>query len=361
MRLPRVKAPHRPHRLADGRVRLGGTVYKIAVELKDPDGWIWAMLELMDGTRSPDDIAATLADRFPRFGEHELLDGLRQLIGTGYVEDAAEPPPDGLTPREQDRYSRSTQLYQWMNLNPGEPNWLPQQRLRTAAAVVVGVGGTGGAAALALAMSGVGRIHCVEPDVVELSNLNRQVLYTEHDIGRPKVEAAVERLRAHNSDIQLSGERREVLGPDDLVELGEGYDLLVLAGDRPLEIRGWANQAALKLGIPWVYGGYHGPQITAGAFRPGQGPCYECVRLSDRDRHPVVDQDEPVPPSHPANAISAVMSGTLLAHAAMALITGAPKLPVNCVYGMNLVAPDHSFVITAEAPRPDCTHCGAGG
>lgn len=73
----------------------------------------------------------------------------------------------------------------------------------------------------------------------------------------------------------------------------------------------------------------------------------------------MVDETGPAIPMHPTNAISAGMSGTLLAHAALALITGAPNLPENSIYGMNLVAPDHNFVIMAEAPRPDCTHCGA--
>ena len=100
-----------------------------------------------------------------------------------------------------------------MDLTPRESTWHAQLRLRRSKAIVIGLGGTGGAAAMALAMSGVGHVHCVEPDLVELSNLNRQILYTEKDIGLPKVDAAVERLRSSNSDIMVTGDRVEVDGP----------------------------------------------------------------------------------------------------------------------------------------------------
>ncbi|MFC4535603.1 HesA/MoeB/ThiF family protein [Sphaerisporangium dianthi] len=361
MRRPRVKHPHRPRRLGTDRVTIGGTVYKIAAEMRDPDGWIWAMLELLDGTRTVDQVVGHLVHRFPQYTERELREGFDRLAATGYLEDADEPAPPDLTAAEQERYSRSRSFFQWVDLAPRESSWDHQRRLRDAKVVLVGVGGTGGAAALALAASGVGALHCVEPDVVELSNLNRQILYTEADIGRPKVEAALERLRALNSEIQVTGTRREVRTAEEFIDVLQGYDMLVLGGDRPADIRGLANEACLKVGVPWVYGGYHGPQITAGVFRPGSGPCYECVRVADaRGR----DTGSPQlgwagePPVHAATAISAGMSGNLVAHAALALLTGVPRLPVNCAYGMNLAAPAHSFVITTGAPLPGCPACG---
>lgn len=72
-----------------------------------------------------------------------------------------------------------------LDLTPRASTWEPQERLRRALVTVIGVGGTGGVAALALAASGVGRLHCVDPDVVELSNLSRQVIYTEDDKRQP--------------------------------------------------------------------------------------------------------------------------------------------------------------------------------
>ncbi|TDE60309.1 dinucleotide-utilizing protein [Nonomuraea mesophila] len=362
MELPRVKTPHTPARTASGNIRLGGWIYTIASETADPQGWIWAMLELLDGTRTIPEIVAKMSERFPEFTREELRDGLEQLMSTGYLEDAAKPPPAELTASELDRYSRSAALYEWMDLRPGSTRWDPQVALRRANVVLVGVGGTGGSAALALVASGVGRLHCVEPDVVEVSNLNRQILYGERDVGRPKVEAAVEHLRDLNSGVEVTGERAEIRGPEDFARVCAGRNLLVLAGDRPAEIRSWANAACLMSGVPWVHAVYYGPQVTIGTFRPGTGPCYECVRVTDEQRQErTAYLPAHGPQTHAANAVSAMMSGTMLAHAAMSLITGAPRLPGNAISALNLAAPDHAFTVTADGPRTDCLACAGAG
>ncbi len=97
-------------------------------------------------------------------------------------------------------------LMRWMDLRPRTSSWEPQTLLlRRARVLLVGVGGTGGAAARDLVASGVGHLHCVEPDVVELSNLNRQTLFREDDLGRPKLDAALAALRALNTDTTLTG------------------------------------------------------------------------------------------------------------------------------------------------------------
>ncbi|WP_419196552.1 HesA/MoeB/ThiF family protein [Actinacidiphila glaucinigra] len=140
--------------------------------------------------------------------------------------------------------------------------------LRAAKVVVVGVGGTGSAAATALAASGMGRLHLVDDDRVELSNLNRQTLYAEADIGRLKVDAARDRLRRTNSDITVTAQRTRITGPGDLEAILPGCDLLVMCADRPDDIRTWANTACLNADLPWVDGGYHGPLVTVGAYAP---------------------------------------------------------------------------------------------
>src|SRR5262249_57258164 len=129
-------------------------------------------------------------------------------------------------------------------------------------------------AALGLVASGVGRLHCVDADTVELTNLNRQILYGESDLGRPKVEVAADRLRHLNSGVALTTARETVIGEADVRALASGCDVLVLCADRPSEIRLWANRACLATGTPWVDAGYHGPMVAAAAYVPGEGPCY---------------------------------------------------------------------------------------
>ena len=176
---PRVKPEHAPYRIAEGKIRIGGVSYGLAAEISDPDGWVWTMLAAMDGSRELAEIIGQVHAAHPGQPVEVLRRGAQQLVSTGYIEDAAAPVPAGLTERDIERYDRAVGYFRWLGLSPEASAWRPQAQLREARVTILGVGGTGGIAALALTASGVGRLHCVDPDVVELSNLSRQVLYTE--------------------------------------------------------------------------------------------------------------------------------------------------------------------------------------
>ena len=257
---PRIKPEHRAYRTVNGDVRLGGGLFGVAVEISDPTGQVWALLDLLDGSRTVEETVAAA-----RAVPSDVVAMIETLFQAGHLEDAETLEPESLSARERERYDRGHAFYRWIDSVPRQGSWDVQLLLREASVVVVGVGGAGGAAAQALAATGVGRLHCVDSDVVELSNLNRQVLYDENDIGRPKVEAAVDRLRRLNSDIEVSGERVAVRDHLDLVRLLDGQDVLILAADQPGEIRRWANRACLTTGVPWVDGGYHGALLTLAA------------------------------------------------------------------------------------------------
>jgi molybdopterin/thiamine biosynthesis adenylyltransferase len=373
MRRPRIKPEHRAYRTVDGHVRIGSVVHGIGSEVQDPDGWVWTMVEAMDGTRDTAGIVAEVSRRHRelRLPAPDIVQAMTDLATAGYVEDAGAAPPAELSERERERYGRGMALMRWMDLRPRQNPWEPQLRLRRARVLLVGVGGTGGAAARDLAASGVGRLHCVEPDVVELSNLNRQTLFREHDIGKPKLDAALTALRALNSDTAVSGERREVRGPADLVDLlasgGQeaGYDVLLLAADRPAVIRRWANQVCLASGTAWAEAGYRGPLVSVGVFTPGRGACWECLRSAEierRDLRLAPGQDEeaasPRMPWNPVNAVTAGLSGSLLAHAALSLLCGIPRIDPGCRFGLNLMMPGDPVMQRSER-RPDCPACGA--
>ncbi|MEV5152802.1 ThiF family adenylyltransferase [Streptomyces werraensis] len=376
MRRPRIKPEHRAYRTVDGNVRIGSVVHGIGAEVLDPDGWVWTLVEAMDGTRGPDDVVAEVTRRHPglALADEDVTGAMDDLIRAGYVEDAGAPPPAELTAREQERYGRGMTLMRWMDLRPRASSWEPQLMLRRARVLLVGVGGTGGAAARDLVASGVGHLHCVEPDVVELSNLNRQTLFGESDLGRPKLDAALAALRALNADTTLTGERREVRGPGDLQDLltaaeprhpdGAPYDLLLLAADRPPEIRRWANRVCLATGTPWAEAGYRGPLVSVGMFAPGRGACWQCLRDAEVERRdlrlaPGQDEDVASPrmPWNPVNAVTAGLSGSLLAHAALTLLCGVPPVEPGCRFGLNLMVPGDPVLQRSER-RDDCPACG---
>jgi len=362
--LPRVKPEHRAFRTAAGRIRIGGSVYGIAAEVIDSSDAAWTMLSAADGTRTADQIVAYVLAAHPAEKADTVRAALEQFADAGYLDDAAAPAPPELTARERERYSRSRSYFRWIDLRPRATGWEPQLALRRARAVVLGLGGTGGTAALALAAGGVGRLHCVDSDTVELSNLNRQLLYCEGDVGRPKVDAAVERLRRLNSDIQVTGERLRICAEADLRPLVEKCDVLVQCADRPAAIRDWANRACLASRTPWVDAGYHGPVATANAYLPGRGPCYECFWMGEQDKHQALDSDAVSAvergDSNAVTAASAGLSGHLAAHLATAVLVGVPPIEPGQLQGVNLVAADHHFLIK-HPRRLDCPACGERG
>ncbi|MFF3344242.1 HesA/MoeB/ThiF family protein [Streptomyces sp. NPDC002779] len=372
MRRPRIKPEHRAYRTVEGHLRIGSVVHGIGAEVKDPDGWVWTLVEAMDGTRSAADVVAEVTRRHPelRLPAPDIAQAITDLTMAGYVEDAGAPPPAELSEDERERYSRGMTLQRWMDLRPRQNPWEPQLRLRRARVLLIGAGGTGGAAARDLVASGVGRLHCVEPDVVELSNLNRQTLYRESDLGAPKIDAALTALRALNPHPTVTGERREVRGPADLEELladgsgtGAAYDVLLLAADRPAAIRRWTNQVCLASNTPWAEAGYRGPLVSVGVFTPGRGACWECLRSAEIERRdlrlaPGQDEDVASPrmPWNPVNAVTAGLSGSLLAHAALALLCGVPRIDPGCRFGLNLMLPGDPVLQRADR-RTDCAAC----
>ncbi|MFK0244602.1 ThiF family adenylyltransferase [Amycolatopsis azurea] len=352
-----IKLEHRPVRYGEDLIVIGGTVPGIGTEIDDPDGWVWALLESLDGTRTVGQIVADLAHRFPAHPASEVREAITRLDAAGYLHEAGPALPAG-------RHQSALALWRWMDRTPGRSAQDVQMLLAQARVTVIGVGGAGATAALALTVAGVGQIHCVDDDVVDMSNLNRQVLYTEHDLGRPKVEVAVRRLREHNSEVQVTGARERVDGTAALHALAIGCDVLVLAADTPSEIRYWTATACQETGTAWVHGGYEGPRVSVGLYQPGTGPCHDCGQTARRHAEaagPPVTFWSPgagVAVTHAANVITACTTGLLAAHAAMSLITGAPPVPANGEFGWNLVRLDDSQRLGLDSPHPGCPTCG---
>jgi molybdopterin/thiamine biosynthesis adenylyltransferase len=149
-----------------------------------------------------------------------------------------------------------------------------QQRLERASVAIVGVGGLGSPVALYLAAAGVGRLGLVDDQRVELSNLNRQIVFEECDVGRPKVEAAAGRLRLMDATLQVDV-RQENVRPSNVTSLFADFDLVV-DGTDAFETKFLLNDAAVLLRKPLVHGAVlrWGGQVTT--VLP-DGPCLRCL------------------------------------------------------------------------------------
>ncbi|MFG3709546.1 ThiF family adenylyltransferase [Micromonospora sp. NPDC047730] len=356
-----IKAVHQPYQLPGGRIVIGLLQYGVATEIEDDEqGSIAALLTLMDGTRDVETICADLARTHPDLTPDNVREVIQQLIDQGFVEDAGAPLPGGLTPEDAERYRSPRNFYAWIDLTPRESPYSVQERLSQARIVLLGLGGTGTAVAAGLVASGIGNLHCVDFDVIEGSNLTRQLLYDEKDIGRPKVEAAVDRLRAMNLQVVVTGEECQVGSADDVQRLMAGCDGFVLCADQPMpEIQHWVNEAAVRTGTPWFMSLYAGPTIVLGSFLPGQTGCYACLtrREEQREFHaagrPLTDRPRP-------NAVVAAVAnvgGQLCALEVIYYLAGLPQQTAGRLYHQNIAQWDHQYVI--EAPRDaECAVCG---
>lgn len=151
-----------------------------------------------------------------------------------------------------------------------------QQLLFSSSVCVIGVGALGGVSSNQLARAGVGKLRIVDRDYVELSNLQRQSVYTENDVKEnlTKVEAASRFLRKSNSEIEIEPIFADV-NADNIEEFIEGMDVVVDASDN-FSLRYLLNEACDKHGTPWVYGGVLAATGASMTIIPGKTPCFRC-------------------------------------------------------------------------------------
>jgi ThiF family len=222
----------------------------------------------------------------------------------------------------------------------GDPAAL-QLRLRASTVAVLGCGGLGTWALGALAGAGVGSFVLVDDDVVEASNLNRQVLYGAGDVGRAKVDRAAAWLRAFDPGVRVVTHRLRVAGPDDVGSAIAGADVLVQTADTPpYALVRWVDSACRSLGIPYVLGGVlRMPRgIAAGAvpvLRRAQHPARRAAREVDdarprlRDRRNARRARGAAPPARRDRRDRGPRAAAGHAHAGDALgeLGAAPRLP----------------------------------
>ena len=188
-----------------------------------------------------------------------------------------------------------------------------QQRLLKASVLVIGAGGLGSPAALYLAAAGVGRIGIIDREVVEPSNLHRQILHATTDLGRPKTESAGARLRALNPDVRVDA-MQESLNAVNVRQLLVPYDV-ILDGSDNVPTRYLVNDACVLLGKPLVHGGvvHFGGQVLT--ILPKRTACFRCV-------FPEPPQPGAIPSCQEAGVLGAAAGvlGSLMAHEALKML-----------------------------------------
>jgi molybdopterin/thiamine biosynthesis adenylyltransferase len=224
-----------------------------------------------------------------------------------------------------------------------------QRRLAQAHVLVVGAGGLGSPILLYLAAAGVGTLGVVDGDRVHLSNLNRQILYTAEDLGHSKVPAAVQHLRARNSEIALKSYAMYI-SEDNGPDLIQGYDLVVEASDN-LETKDLINQLCVRAGIPLVWGAVQRFEGQMGVYQPGHA-CRRCI-------FPTMPQPGtyPSPSELGILGVTAGVIGTLQAMEALKIILGVGKPLTDHILVWDGLTT--CFEVVAVEAAPECPTCAS--
>jgi molybdopterin/thiamine biosynthesis adenylyltransferase/rhodanese-related sulfurtransferase len=201
--------------------------------------------------------------------------------------------PRAMSAEQRERYSRHLLL--------PEVGMEGQQKLLDAKVLLLGAGGLGSPAALYLAAAGVGMLGIVDDDVVDISNLQRQVIHTSDRVGVAKVDSAEETIRGLNPDVHVVKHKLR-LGPENIMDVLPGYDIVVDGLDN-FPTRYLLNDASVRLQIPVVSAAILGFDGQLSVFKPYDGPCYRCL-------FPVPPPAE-LAPSCGANGVLGVLPGTM--------------------------------------------------
>jgi len=226
-----------------------------------------------------------------------------------------------------------------------------QAKLAAASVLLIGCGALGSPIADYLCRAGVGRLTLLDRDVVELTNLQRQTLFAEADVGQPKAAAAVGRLRSINGGVQVDPLVTD-LTADNIGRIVEGSAAtLIVDGTDNAETRYLINDFAVKTGLPWIYGACVGTVGRVMAVEPGASACLRCVFPEP----PAPGEIETCDTSGVLGPAAGVVA-SLQATAAIRRLLGDPAAPAMVtidVWSMRFRTIDLS-----EGRRPDCVCCG---
>jgi bacteriocin biosynthesis cyclodehydratase domain-containing protein len=350
MERPRLKQTIEPIHAPNGDVLLLQPVGE-GVTIKEPDETELALLSALDGSRS----LADLSDAFP-----DAEETIAQLRGHGLIEDAADY--ERLPSAELERFDRQLRYFSDIRESGSPTPSKAQAKLREARVAILGVGGLGGRTALELACIGIGELRLVDGDAVEMSNLNRQIQYTEADIGRPKATVTAERLRAFNSRLRVEAAETRLESQADLAAFIAGSDFVVHAADWPsFAIDMWVNAACFEAGIPYVSMSHMPPIARIGPlYVPGVTGCADCKDIALRRADPLYDvaiaqlasRPSPAPTLGPACGLT----GGLVAIEAMHYLTGL--VTPTCLGAAQVYDLRTGTVERREVePEPDCPVC----
>lgn len=267
---PAIKRTLLPIVRKEGAIEI--TFNRHATELEDADGAIYRLCEKLTGELTIEEIAQDLNLSIEEV--EWAVEGLNEL---GFIENHYKPKH--YTDTELERYRSNLNYFSGFS-DLTTSKFDIQDRLRGKKVALLGLGG-GSLAAAYLAGLGVSEIVGVDYDVVERSNLNRQFLFDERDLGKLKTEATREKIEKLNPEVTITTHNLEITRYEQLLPILEGADVVINMMDQPpILSKRWVNAACVKLKIPYYSGGVNNQFIRLERTIPASNePCYDCTLL----------------------------------------------------------------------------------
>ncbi|WP_338011875.1 molybdopterin-guanine dinucleotide biosynthesis protein B [Desulforamulus ferrireducens] len=269
------------------------------------------------------------------------IEGVADLIEERFLQPSKQNVHKELSHEQKKRYHRNIQL-------PGVGE-AGQLKLLQSSVLVVGTGGLGSPVAFYLGAAGIGRLGLIDADTVDYSNLQRQILHSTSDLGRPKVESAREKLLALNPEIEVITYPYR-FNEENAAELVKNYDIVVDATDN-LATRYIINQACVAEGKPFIYGGVLSMVGQCMTILPGKGPCFRCIfRENPGDKAIKTTSDVGI-----LGSVAGII-GTIQATEVVKYLLGQGELLVGRMLTMDAFS--MNFMDVEVKRDKDCPACG---
>lgn len=278
---PRIKRIYPIYRLNNSVFRVGAQL-GITREFEDPEGKLYELALQLDG-KTLFDVIENMINKFPDLTKQDVLDGIQILAEEELLEESWENTFD-----IKERYLPNVNYFSRF-IKYGENPYFLQKKLNESKILLLGLGGGGSNILTQLSGLGPKLIKIVDYDRVEESNLGRQVLYTEQDLGKLKVEVAYEKIKKMNSDIIVESYNKKIVTVNDVLEvIGDGdIDLVICAIDEPpFKAQKVVNEAIIKAGIPCVFGASQVSRGRVFTVYPKKTGCFDCLSIHYSKKDP---------------------------------------------------------------------------
>ncbi|AZD53964.1 HesA/MoeB/ThiF family protein [Pseudomonas chlororaphis subsp. aurantiaca] len=334
-------------------------------KIPDPHGAIWDFTAKLDGNTPLEELIVNVAAHHPAVNEEDIRSVAQDLINYRLVEVPDAFKTTSLSAHDRIRFSRNIDFFGSMAAVE-ENKFAYQEKLRAAKVCVLGCGGLGTHILFDLVALGIHHLTILDFDNIELSNLNRQILYKEADIGALKVETAKRRLLEFNSHLDITAHAARIESAQDIARVVRGHDIVICVADKPANyMADWLNEACVQMRVPFVTGGLDVRRSIFYSVVPGISGCGACWLSSARHKSSLVNSISTMAKQHnityehaaPAFVTLVAVTAGMIVSESVKIITGCQPPQLN--NKLKEFTFDDLGVSVAEVwqKKPDCAVC----